>query len=599
MKRIPERIIQEILSRSDIIRVVGDYVRLEKRGTRWIGLCPFHNEKTPSFGVNEDRGFFYCFGCRKGGDVITFVKEYEKCGYVEALERLAEKAGITIEYEGEEDAAAAEASKKRDALYELYERLAGTFHHLLISDSRGKPALDYAFSRRLDSTSITSFRLGYVPADRTWLFKFLKSRSYSDDFLAESGFFSRKYPDYCIFTDRLLFPISDARGKIVGFGGRLLSGDGPKYINSPETSIFHKQETLFGLSRSIPSMRACGEAILCEGYMDVMALHAAGAENAVAPLGTAFTESQALLLKRYVSTVVLCFDTDGAGRKAAERAIGIAEARGMAVKAMKISGAKDPAEILEKYGPERLKKETQSTITSDDYVLENAKEIALKAGVEGPTAAFDYLFPFVAAFTSDIRRDSFLERAATRLGVDPESVRSDFSKYQSSDQKYSRRENIVPVEATTFIPGSDASLIAAIVANPHLYVRARANLSPADFEDESLKDAVIVMEECYRQEVLSVATVASRLADDGLRAYILEGAAAGTYAVNPERFIDDGLYRVRERAMERLKKKIVARIRDYDVQRDGDELSLNDLLYEKMYLDGELTRIKDERHGRS
>ena len=286
MKRIPDRIIQEITSHSDIVRVVGDYVRLEKRGTRWIGLCPFHNEKTPSFGVNEDRGFFYCFGCRKGGDVITFVKEYEKCGYVEALERLAEKAGISIEYEGEEDAAAVEASKKRDALYELYERLAGTFHHLLVSDVRGKVALEYALSRRLDTEAIASFRLGYVPADRTWLFKFLKSRSYSDDFLAESGFFSRKYPDYCIFTDRLLFPISDARGKVVGFGGRVLSGDGPKYINSPETAIFHKQDTLFGLSRSIPSMRTSGEAILCEGYMDVMALHAAGAENAVAPLGT-------------------------------------------------------------------------------------------------------------------------------------------------------------------------------------------------------------------------------------------------------------------------------------------------------------------------
>lgn len=599
MKRIPEHIIQDILSRSDIVRVVGDYVRLVKRGTRWIGLCPFHNEKTPSFGVNEDRGFFYCFGCRKGGDVITFVKEYEKCGYVEALERLAEKAGIAIEYEGEEDAAAAEASKKRDALYELYERLTGTFHHLLISDARGKAALDYASSRRLDTAAIASFRLGYVPAERTWLFRFLKSRSYSDEFLAESGFFSRKYPDYCIFTDRLLFPISDAKGKVIAFGGRLLSGDGPKYINSPETAIFHKQETLFGLSRAIPLMRSSGEAILCEGYMDVMALHAAGAVNAVAPLGTSFTNSQALLLKRYVSTVVLCFDTDAAGRNAAERAIGMAESRGLSVKAMKITGAKDPAELLEKFGPERLKKETQSTITSDDYVLDVAREIALKAGVEGPTAAFDYLFPFVAAFTSDIRRDSFLERAATRLGVDPESVRTDFFKYQSSARKNPRHEKAETIVPTRFVPGSDASFIAAIAANPHSYSKVRSSLSPADFDDESLKDAVIVMEECYRQDILSVATIASRIADEDLRAYILEAAAAGTYAVNPERFIDDGLFRVRERAMERLKKKIVARIRDYDIERDGDELSLNDLLYEKMYLDGELTRIKDERHGRS
>jgi len=315
MKRIPEHVVQQIVSATDIVRIVGEYVRLEKRGARWVGLCPFHNEKTPSFGVNEDRAFFYCFGCKKGGDAITFIKEIEKCGYVEALERLAEKAGIAITYEGEEDPAEARAAKERDSLLELYERLAGTFHHLLLSDRSGAAALSYARNRHLSDETIAAFRLGYAPADRGWLYRFLKSKAYSDDFLASSGLFSRNYATTSIFSDRLMFPICDIRGRVVAFGGRILSGDGPKYINSPETAIFKKHETLFGLNMAASSMRSSGEAILCEGYMDTIAFHAAGVSNAVAPLGTAFTESQASILKRYARVIILSFDSDEAGKK--------------------------------------------------------------------------------------------------------------------------------------------------------------------------------------------------------------------------------------------------------------------------------------------
>lgn len=598
MRRIPERVVQDIVSRTDIVKIVGEYVRLEKRGSRWVGLCPFHNEKTPSFGVNEDRGFFYCFGCKKGGDAITFVKEIEKCGYVEALETLAEKAGVAISYEGDDDPEEARAAKERESLYELYERLAGTFRHFLVSDPRGAEALAYARRRALPDEVIASFRLGYAPAERSWLYRFLRGKSYSAEFLARSGLFSKKYPETSIFSDRLMFPIADARGRVVAFGGRLLHGDGPKYINSPETVIFKKHDTLFALPEAAQAMRTSSTAILCEGYMDAIAFHAAGVSNAVAPLGTSFTEQQASLLKRYASTLVLSFDSDGAGISAAERAIGIAEAKGLSARVLRIEGAKDPAEILEKKGPERLKKNAASTITCDDFILENAASRLRAGDSESKAEAFEYLFPFLAGLSSDIRRDSLMLAASSRLGADPASVRSDFLRFL--DKGTIRRPAQAPVQAASddFAPSADAELLAAIIANAELFEAARSEIGPADFDDEPLKDAFIVMEECFRSGDQQVTAVVERLTSAGLKEFILQRISDGAYSINPDRFVLDGVRRVKLRALEARKQRVVSRIREYDAERDGDELSLNDLLYEKMYLDGELTRIKEERHGR-
>ena len=597
MKRIPERVVQDIVARTDIVRIVGEYVRLEKRGSRWTGLCPFHNEKTPSFGVNEERGFFYCFGCKKGGDAITFIKEIEKCGYVEALEHLADKAGVVISYEGEDDPEQERAAKERDSLYELYQRIAGTFRHLLVSDPRGADALAYVRRRKLSEEISDSFGLGYAPKDRGWLYRFLLGKSYSAEFLERTGLFSKNHRGSAIFSDRLMFPITDAKGRVVAFGGRLLSGDGPKYLNSPETSIFRKHETLFGLSKATQAIRATGEAILCEGYMDTIAFHAAGVANAVAPLGTSFTDSQATLLKRYAGTIVLSFDSDDAGITAAERAIGIAESTGLGVRVLRIAGAKDPAEILEKNGPGQLKINAASTITSDEFILGNAASLIRDGDPGSQSEAFKYLFPFIASISSDIKRDSFINTAATRLGADPASVRSDFNRFLNKDS-FRRTQPVKDPVHSAFVHSADAELIAAIVSNSDLFETARSEIGPTDFDEEPLKDAFITMEECYRSGDQSVTAVTERLTSEGLKEFILQKISDGAYSMNPERFVVDGVRRVKERALRRQQQRIVARIREYDPERDGDELSLNDLMYEKMFLDGELTRIKEERHGR-
>jgi len=597
MKRIPERLVREIRERTDIVSLVGEYVRLEKRGSRWVGLCPFHNEKTPSFGVNQDRGFFYCFGCKKGGDAITFVEEVERCGYVEALELLAEKAGVPLEYEGDENPEELEAARVRGSLYELYERLAGTFHHLLLSDERGAAALAYARGRGLGDEALRGFRLGYAPRDRTWLYRFLRSKSYSEGFLAETGLFSKKYPEVSIFSDRLMFPICDLRGRVVAFGGRLLSGDGPKYINSPETALFKKHDTLFGLSAAAQAMRASAQALLCEGYMDCIAFHAAGVGNAVAPLGTAFTEGQAALVKRYAATLVIGFDGDAAGSEATVRAIGIAVASGLNARVLRLEGGKDAAEILEKNGPERLKKNSVSTITCDDFMLEKAVSMLREGDSVSRSDAFSYLFAYMASIPSDVGRDAFMEAAASRLGADPASVRSDYARFlhkEPTERNPTREER--PSEP--FRPNADSELLAALIAVPTLYEGVRNEIGAQDFDEERHREAFIALEEGYRAGDLGLPSLVGRLSDDSFKRFIMQKISDGAYAINPERFVTDGVIQVKERALERKKQRILARIREYDDERDGDELSLNDLLYEKMYLDGQLTRIKEERNGR-
>ena len=312
--RISNRTIEEVKAKSDIVEIVGEYTRLERRGANWWGCCPFHNEKTPSFNIMPEKNIYHCFGCG-GGPQENGKKEDET----------------------------------RKLLLELYDRTAGTFHFLLTESKLGGPARAYLQDRAVSGQTIRDFRLGFAPADRRWLHRFLRKKGYSPEFLEKSGLFSKRWPEICVFAGRLIFPIADRRGRILAFGGRILAGDGPKYINSGDLPQYKKGETLFGLHLALPHIREQKSVILCEGYMDVMAWHQAGIPNAVAPLGTAFTPEQAKLVHAFASTALLCFDTDAAGRKATYAAMLLCRETGMDVKVLDVRGAgfpdcKDPAE---------------------------------------------------------------------------------------------------------------------------------------------------------------------------------------------------------------------------------------------------------------
>ncbi|MDR0601698.1 MAG: toprim domain-containing protein, partial [Treponema sp.] len=344
MAFISRATIQEVNDKLDALAVVGDYVRLEKRGGRYWGLCPFHSEKTPSFTVDPGRKMYHCFGCGQGGGIITFIMEMDKLTFPEAVETLARRFVVEIVYEhdGYEVPVDTGGRKRAEEMAELYRRVTVSFHHILVERPEGKRALEYVESRRISRETIDRFRLGFSPPDRYWLFNFLVKKGYSEEFLAASGLFSARYPRSSFFSGRLMFPIADRHGNTAAFGGRILPAAAPgepvvpaesappaesaahaepKYINSRESEWYKKRETLFAIDIALPEIRKTREVYLCEGYMDVIALHEAGICNAVAPLGTAFTGEQAKLLCRWAERLNLVFDSDDAGRSAAVKAI--------------------------------------------------------------------------------------------------------------------------------------------------------------------------------------------------------------------------------------------------------------------------------------
>ncbi|MDP3178413.1 MAG: DNA primase, partial [Spirochaetaceae bacterium] len=496
MARIPERLVQEILEKTDIVSVIGDHVRLTKKGRNWMGLCPFHGEKSPSFSVDQDKGLFYCFGCQKGGTAVSFLMELEKLSFPEAMEELARRAGVTLTVE---EAPSPEDSERK-ALLEFYERLTGAFHWLLTEHPSGKPALARLQARGLSDAIIKEFRLGYAPADRSWLHRFLIGKGYSTAFLHRSGLFSANSSSYPIFADRLMFPIIDSKSRVIAFGGRLLTGDGPKYINSPDTALFRKQDNLFAIDKALPAIKKTGRALICEGYMDALSFHAASEAIAVAPLGTAFTPSQARMLKRWADKVQLCFDTDDAGQRAAERSCAIAAAAGMEAFVVELPGGKDASEILEKEGPGRLQKTADFTINGDEFLVRRAKKLFDIGTVEGKSSAATYLYPYADALDSELKRYTFLEFASREFGANPVSIKADYEAAKRGNRVRPVRDGDIPVLGPTAARTNDLLLMTAVFLDAASFQEIRSRVAPEDLDDFRARDLYIALEEGFRSD---------------------------------------------------------------------------------------------------
>ncbi len=597
MARIPDRLVQEILDKTDIVAVIGDHVRLTKKGGRWLGLCPFHSERSPSFSVDPDKGLFYCFGCQKGGSAVQFLMELDKQSFPEAMEELAKRAGIALEVEE----APSEEEKDKRALFELYERLRGTFHWLLTENAIGEMARERLRARCLPDSIVKEFYLGYAPADRRWLHHFLLGKGYSAGFLARSGLFAGSSHDYPIFADRLIFPISDMKGRVIAFGGRLLQGEGPKYINSPDTPLFRKQDNLFALEKALPTIKKQGEALICEGYMDALSFHVAGITTAVAPLGTAFTASQARLLKRWSDRVLLCFDSDEAGMKAAERACAIAAGAGLDPAVVSLPGGKDASEILEKEGMGTLQKTRDFTITGGDFLIRMAKELFDIGTVQGKAKASAFLYPYADALNLEVKRGAFLDLASRELGANPISIRSDYDAAKRGAQPRASREAARPAgQSGSALAGSartdDLVFLSAVALNADRFGGIRSVIKPEDLDDFRARDIFIALEEGYRADDLGVESVLERVEDESVRRFVREVSARGEFAENADKLISDGMAMIRRRSLERKRERLLSRIADLGSSATAaDAEALNGLLHEKQRLDSEWEAMKGER----
>lgn len=585
----------QIISSVDIVSVVGDYVSLEQRGNQWWGCCPFHSEKTPSFCVTPDRHMYYCFGCHAGGDAIKFVMEMEKFKYPEAVEFLARRAGIEIKYEnGGYNPQQNQNESKKTQYIELYSRVADMFHYGLLNTPAGKFALDYITKRGLTSETLEKFKIGYAPADRKWLRRFLKSKNFSDDFLNSSGLFSKKYPDFAFFSDRLMFPIFDRRGQVVAFGGRFLRGNpetSPKYLNSGGDLIqYQKRETLFSFNFAKSAISEKKSAIICEGYMDCIAYHQCGISNAVATCGTALTDEQINILKGFAKKeILLSFDSDGAGQAATVRAILMCRRQGVTTKVIRLRGGKDPAEIMVSLGKKSLTDDVESAILDSDYLLSSLSQKYQVDTPEGKTKAALEFFPYIDALQNDIQKESSLDLLSQRFNISPEAVRKDYANRSQAERRVFV-QNAVQNSAspkTSVKIDSELRAVLAVISDTNQFELMDSQLSEEDFENPSAKYLFNLLKECGKNGSLSFNEVLSRCDDENIQNLVASTVASGEFSKNNKQSVVDGVALIKRRNLEKKRDSLILQMKKLPanpVSVEDQEL-LTRLLSEKMNID--------------
>lgn len=432
---LPDSFLQELIAKNDIESVVSSYVSLKRRGRNLVGLCPFHGEKTPSFNLYPETSSFYCFGCGAGGDVITFIRRIENLSYIDAVKMLADRAGMAVPDQDRNDAGA----KVRMRILEANREAARLFHAFLYS-SGGRAGLEYYYSRGYTDATIRHFGLGYAPQSFDFLRDNLRKKGFHDEDLVLAWLCARSKNGkgiYDIFRNRVMIPIIDVRGNVIAFGGRVLDDSKPKYLNSGETQVFKKTNNLFALNFAKQGKHE--RLILCEGYMDVIALHQAGFTNAVAALGTSFTADHARLLARYTDEVVLIFDADAAGKKGAQRAIGLLRETGLRIRLVTIPDGKDPDEFIKRNGPERFKLLLERAANDVEYRLMELGSRHLLTTSEGKVTYLREATQLLADLNDPIERDVYLGRLAHDLAVSKDALKTQL-EYQIKRRKKQQQD---------------------------------------------------------------------------------------------------------------------------------------------------------------
>lgn len=431
---IPKEVIEEIRYRCDIEDVIGSYVTLKRAGSNRNGLCPFHSEKSPSFTVFPATKSFYCFGCGAGGDVITFIQKIENLDYVGSLEFLAARAGISIP---NDSSYMEKETLTRKRVYEMNLEAAKFFRACLFDPTLGRDGLEYLTERRqMSGAVIKHFGLGFAPNDFGMLTRHMKQKGYTDEELYAAflcGKSQKTGRPFDLFRNRVMFPVIDTAGNIVAFGGRVMDDSKPKYLNSADTPGFKKSRILFGLNYA--KDHAAEQMILCEGYMDAIAMHAAGFQNAVATLGTAITPDHARLLSRYTKRVVINYDSDEAGQRAANKAMALLDEVGLEVRVLKLTGAKDADEYIRTYGADAFRSIIEKSRTAFDFKLENVLARHDVATADGKIRAARELAAIIAAVGSGVERELYAAETAKALGISKESIANDVVRYRSKEYR--------------------------------------------------------------------------------------------------------------------------------------------------------------------
>ena len=482
-----DELVEEVRQRNDIVDIISGYVNLKKKGGNYFGLCPFHNEKSASFSVSPGKQMYYCFGCGAGGNVFTFIMNYENYTFAEAIKLLADRAGIALP-EIEDSKEAREKENRRKTLLQINKEAATYFYYQLRAP-QGRVGLDYLKGRQLSDETMNRFGLGYSNKTSNDLCQYLRHKGYPDELIRESGVavFNEKYGMSDKFWNRVMFPIQDVNHRVIGFGGRVMGEGEPKYLNSPETPVFDKSRNLYGLNFARTARQ--DNIILCEGYMDVIAMHQAGFTQAVASLGTAFTSGQANLLRRYTENVILSYDSDGAGVKAALRAIGILKEAGLTGKVLNLEPYKDPDEFMKNLGREEFAKRLSQAENTFFFELRMMQKQYDLSDPEAKTKFYNEIAKKLCGFSEEVERENYTEAVAEKYNISMESLKKLVTGYaakmgmaaevirpkQPVQQKNTPKEQQENVQKL---------LLTWLVEEPHLYKKIKKYITPLSFTNE-------------------------------------------------------------------------------------------------------------------
>lgn len=485
----PDEIIEEVRNQNDIVDVISEYVKLQKKGANYFGLCPFHNEKSPSFSVSPGKQMYYCFGCGEGGNVISFVMKYENYSFIEAVQMLASRAGIELPQVTRSKEEKENADKRSQIL--TINTLAAKFYYYMLKSEKGALAYHYLRGRELSDNTITGFGLGYSDKYSDSLYKYMKSKGYKDDILKETGLFTFEEKGvHDKFWNRVMFPIMDVNNKVIAFGGRVMGDGKPKYLNSPETKIFDKSRNLYGLNIARTSRK--GYLLICEGYMDVISLHQAGFNNAVAALGTSFTSGHASLIKRYAKEVVLTFDSDGAGIKAALRAIPILREAELSIKVLSMKPYKDPDEFIKALGPEAYEERIEK---ATNYFIFQVGTLMNEYNLYDPSEKTEFhnkVADMLLEFEDEIERNNYLESVCRTFNIPLDGLRqlvkkkglNYIGKKQREEKETIKSGNKEKEEAVVL---AQQILLTWLIEEKNIFECVAKYVSPSDFSDDFYK----------------------------------------------------------------------------------------------------------------
>ena len=559
-----DEIIEEVRSRNDIVDVISGYVSLKKKGSSYFGLCPFHSEKSPSFSVSSQKQMYYCFGCGAGGNVFTFLMEYENFTFQEAVKYLAERAGVELP---EDTGYSKEAKDRADAKANLLEinKLAAQFFYVQLRRPQGKTAMEYLVGRQLGEDTMKAFGLGYAGKYGNELYQYLKKKGYSDEVLKTSGLigYDEKQGPFDKFWNRVIFPIMDVNSRVIGFGGRVMGEGKPKYLNSPETLVFDKSRNLYGLHNARRTRKSY--FLLCEGYMDVISLHQAGFTNAVASLGTAFTSGHANLIKRYVKEVYLTYDSDEAGTKAALRAFPILREVGITAKVIRMEPYKDPDEFIKNLGAEAFEeriKEAKNGFMFGLKVLEKDYDLRSPEGKTGFMR--DAARRIGTTFSEEMERNFYIEAVAEEYHVGISQLKQLVAKMaiemggarpverprSSKDRKPGKEDGILT---------SQKLLLTWLISDENLFRQIETYISPDDFTGDLYKTVASLLYKQYADGQIQPAQIMNHFTDEEEHrqvASLFHTSIKDLKKAEEEKALEETILRIKRHSIEEATRKL-------------------------------------------